>query len=67
MSYLLSTARRTATALLVLLPLVLGGLLAVPAVADEQIYEPIYPVGPSDAPLNGQDEDKEKGTIRVPG
>ncbi|QRQ78143.1 hypothetical protein [Glutamicibacter protophormiae] len=66
MNYLLSTARRTATALLVLLPLVLGGFLAVPAVADEQIYEPIYPVGPSDAPLNGQDEDKEKGTIRVP-
>ncbi|NAZ14931.1 hypothetical protein GT020_02475 [Glutamicibacter soli] len=66
MTYLLSTARRTATALLVLLLLVLGGFLAAPAMADEQIYEPIYPVGPSDAPSKGQDEDKGKGTIRVP-
>lgn len=66
MTYLLSAARRIAIAVLLLLVPVLGIFLAVPAMADEQIYEPIYPVGPSSEPSNGQGDDKDKKTIRVP-
>lgn len=66
MNYLLSAARRIAMAVLLLLVPVLGTLLAVPAMADEQVYEPIYPMAPSGAPSDGQGKNKGKNTIRVP-